>query len=321
MAYPSLPPMFRLEIKHINNINLKKLILVLLLLPPLLGTAQKTDTRLTKRIVELLGGFNGSIGVYVKDLRSGKTALFNADSVFPTASIVKVPLAVGIMDKIGRGELQYHQELVYNDTLLYPGVDILGAYKNGEKVELSKVLMLMLTTSDNTASLWLQQLAGTGTRVNTLMDSLGFPELKVNSRTPGREVMRSTYGWGQMTPRAMGTLLERIYRRQLLSPAASDRLLRVLNRNYWDGEALSEIPPYAAIYSKSGAVDASRSELVLVRGRKSEYLFCIATKNNKDQSWKPDNEAWVLTRKLSALLWRYFEGDGWQPAPGAEQFH
>jgi beta-lactamase class A len=34
--------------------------------------------------------------------------------------------------------------------------------------------MLMLTMSDNTASLWLQTLAGTGTRINELMDSLGL---------------------------------------------------------------------------------------------------------------------------------------------------
>lgn len=300
--------------------QLKRPLLFALILGFTTCYAQKQDKKLTKKIVALSQGFNGSIGIYVKDLRSGKTVSLNADSVFPTASIVKIPLAIGIMDKIGKGELSYHQELVYNDTILYPGVDILGSYKNGEKVELSKVLMLMLTTSDNTASLWLQQLAGTGTRVNTLMDSLGFSELKVNSRTPGREAIRTVYGWGQMTPHAMASLMEKIYRRQLLSQAASDRLLRSLNRNYWDGEALSQIPPYAALFSKNGAVDASRNEVVLVRGRKSEYLFCIATKNNKDQSWETGNEAWVLTRKLSAMLWDYFEGDGWKPAVGAEKY-
>lgn len=301
---------------------MKPFFLFLTLLVSFSGWAQKEkkDSRLTKKIVELVQGFNGSLGIYIKDMRTGKTVAVNADSVFPTASIVKIPLAVGIAHKLAQGELKYHQELIYNDTILYPGVDILGSYKNGEKVELSKVLMLMLSTSDNTASLWLQSLAGTGTRVNALMDSLKFPELKVNSRTPGREAAREQYGWGQMTPRAMAFLLEAIYRRKVISPAASDRLLRLLNRNYWDAEALSQIPPYAAVYSKNGAVNASRSELVLVRGKKSEYLFCIATNNNKDQSWESTNEAWVLTRKLSALLWDYFEGDGWTPAAGAEKF-
>jgi beta-lactamase class A len=198
----------------------------------------KKDKKCTKKIVHLVNGFNGDIGVYVKNLRTGKTVSINADSTFPTASIVKIPLAVGIMDKLAQGQIAYHQEFMYNDSLLYQGVDILGSYKNGEKIELSKLLMLMLSTSDNTASLWLQSIAGTGTRVNTIMDSLHFPELKVNSRTPGRETAREQYGWGQMTPRAIAGLMESIYRRSVISPAASDRLLRLLNRNYWDAEAI-----------------------------------------------------------------------------------
>ena len=136
--------------------------------------AQKTDRKLQSKIEELIKGFNGDIGVYIKDLKTGKIVAINADTVFPTASMVKVPILLGIMEKINKGELSYHQPLIYKDSLLYAGVDILGSYKNNETVELSKVLMLMLTTSDNTASLWLQTIAGTGTRINQLMDSLGF---------------------------------------------------------------------------------------------------------------------------------------------------
>ena len=292
-----------------------------ILLSGINGLAQKNDRKLQRLVEALVQGFNGQVGVYIKDLRSGKTVAINADTVFPTASIVKIPIAVGIMDKLERGELQYHQELVYKDSLLYPGVDILGSFKSGEKIELSKVLMLMLTTSDNTASLWLQSLAGNGVRINEIMDSLGFPDLRVNSRTPGREAFRQTYGWGQMTPRAIATMMEQIYSGAVISPAASDRLLRCLNRNYWDAEAISQIAPHAAIFSKNGAVDESRREVVLVRGKKSEYLFCIATKNNQDQSWESSNEAWTLTRKLSAMLWRHFEGTSWQPSAGAEKYN
>ena len=64
------------------------------------------------------------------------------------------------MDKIQKGELKYDSSLIYKDSLLYEGSDILGSFKNDEKILLKKVMMLMLTTSDNTASLWLQSLAG-----------------------------------------------------------------------------------------------------------------------------------------------------------------
>ena len=134
------------------------------------GKAQKTDNPLQKKIESLIRTHHGKVAVYVKNLKTGRTAAVNADSVYPTASLVKVPILIGIMDKLNRNELQFHQELIYHDSLLYPGVDILGSFKQGEKIQLSKLMMLMTTMSDNTASIWLQLLAGTGTRINEMIN-------------------------------------------------------------------------------------------------------------------------------------------------------
>lgn len=290
-------------------------LLFLFLLNSLLSFAQKTDRKFYLQIQESIKGFNGDIGIYVKNLRTGKILAINADTIFPTASIVKVPILLGVMDKIQKDELQYDQDLVYKDSLLYEGVDILGSFKSGEKIALKKVIMLMLTTSDNTASLWLQSLAGTGARINELLDSIGLKNTRVNSRTAGRENNRTTYGWGQTTPREMGILFEMIYRNKLFSPAVCERMMRCLGRNFWDeNEAISQIPPYIEVFSKNGCVDAVRSEALLVNAPNNPYIFCIFTKNNKDNSWKHDNEAWSLARKISKQLWDYFEPkDKWMP--------
>ena len=283
------------------------ILLFALLIGMQLGYAQKTDQKLQRKVEELIKGFQGDIGIYVKSLKTGKIVAINADSVFPTASMVKVPILIGIVDKLNKAELNYHQSLVYNDSLLYEGVDILGSFKNNEKIDLSKVLMLMLTTSDNTASLWLQSLAGTGTRINQLMDSLGYKHTRVNSRTTGRENNRTMYGWGQTSAFEMANLFERIYKKEIFSDSSCIQMMRLLGRNYWDEEGLSAIPPTVEVFSKNGAVNASRSEVMLVNAPHHPYVVCIVTKNNKDQSWDATNEAWTLTRKLSALLWNYFE--------------
>jgi len=268
--------------------------------------AQKNDPVLEKQLQALIAGFKGDIGIYVHNLKNHRQVAIQADTIFPTASIVKIPILTGIMRKIEDGQLSYHQPLIYKDSLLYEGEDILGSFKNNEKIELSKVLMLMLTTSDNTASLWLQSIAGTGTRINELMDSLGLVNTRVNSRTPGRTEQRNKWGWGQTTPREMGQLLEKIINHEVISYTASEKMLRLMSRNYWDEEAISRIPADVFVASKSGAVDASRSELLFVNGKKCSYVFSIFTKNNQDRSWEPTNEAWELTRKISELLWKYF---------------
>jgi len=92
----------------------------------------------------------------------------------------------------------------------------------------------------------------------------------------------------------------------MLSKASSEKMLRLLSRQYWDEEALSQIPPGVFVADKNGAVDESRSEVVYVNSKENPYIFSIFTKNNADTTWKSTNEAWVLTRKLSSLLWSYF---------------
>lgn len=294
---------------------MKNFIFLLIICFPLFVFAQKTDKKLLAKLQGAINGFNGDIGDYVKNLRTGKIVSINADTVFPTASIVKVPILLGVMDKIRTGELNYDSSLVYKDSLLYEGSDILGSFKSNEKIVLKKLIMLMLTTSDNTASLWLQSLAGKGTRINEILDSLGLINTKVNSRTPGRENNRTQYGWGQTTPKEMGTIFEKIYRNEIFSPVACERMMRCLGRNYWDeNEAISQISPTIEVFSKNGCVNASRSEVLLVNGPRSPYIFCIFTKNNKDQQWTHNNEAWVMARKISLLLWNYFEPkNNWKP--------
>ena len=64
-------------------------VLVIFLLLTVNSLAQKTDKKLTKKIETLLSGFNGTVGVFVKSLKTNKVVSINADSIFPTASIVQ----------------------------------------------------------------------------------------------------------------------------------------------------------------------------------------------------------------------------------------
>jgi beta-lactamase class A len=290
-------------------------LLFIIFLFPIYASGQKEDIRLRKQIAGLFKGFNGEAGVYVKNLRTKKTVSIQADSLFPTASMIKVSILAGIMAKLESGDLQYHQVLEYRDSLLYAGVDLLGSFKGGEKIELSKLMMLMMTMSDNTASLWLQGLAGGGVRINEILDSLGFRSTRVNSRTAGREADRHIYGWGQTTPKEMAILFEKIYRGEIFGRKASERMLRLMGRDYWDEYALSQVPPFVFAACKGGAVDASRSETVLVMAPHGPYIFSVTTKNLKDTTWAGNNEGWVLARKLSRLLWNYYEpGSRWRPS-------
>ncbi|MFB9861639.1 serine hydrolase [Rufibacter immobilis] len=282
---------------------------------------EKTDRQLTQKLLALTKDFKGDVGIYVRHLKSGKTVAINADTLFPTASMIKVPIMVGVFDKMERGELDPKTTLRYRDSLYYAGEDIVGNFKDSSTVALGKIQMLSITTSDNTASLWLQQLAGTGTAINMWLEKNGFTHTRMNSRTPGRRSNWEKYGWGQTTPREMATLVTMIREGQAVSAAASERMYRNLGRIYVDDIALSQIPPNVHTASKQGAVNRSRSEVVLVNAPHGDYVFCIITKNQQDESWNYNNAGYALIRAVSKTLWQHFEPKSdWKPAPGVEKY-
>jgi beta-lactamase class A len=283
--------------------------------------SENEDPVLGQKLADLIKPFRGDVGIYVRHLPTGRYAAIRADELFPTASMIKVPIMLTLFEKMNRGELDYHAEFMYRDSLLYPGVDILGSFRDSAMITLSKVVMLMITTSDNTASLWCQSLAGTGTAINQWLEDHGFDSTRVNSRTPGREGDRVQYGWGQTTPREMAELLVMIRQGKATSPGAGEEMYRILTRIYWNGEALSEIPPWVQAASKQGAVSHSRSEVVLVNAPAGDYVFCVITKNQEDKTWKADNKGYVLLRDVSRLLWGFFEpSSSWSPAAGADRW-
>jgi len=282
----------------------------------------RRDAALEAKLQQLVDPFRGTVGIYVRNLKTGRYAAIRADELFPTASMIKVPIMITLFQRVQDGKLGWLDTLTYRDSLLYAGEDdLLGKLRDSTPVPLAQVAMLMITTSDNTAALWLQKLVGTGTAINAWLAEHGLDSTRVNSRTPGREDARTMFGWGQTTPREMAELLVMIREQRAVSAAADQEMYRMLTRIYWSGEALSQVPPWVQAASKQGAVDHSRSEVVLVNAPSGDYVFSVITKGQADSSYANDNEGYALLRKVSAILWSSFEpGHPWTPAPDAARF-
>lgn len=279
-----------------------------------------TDPELQRGLEELTRDFKGVAGIYVYHLETNREAGVHSDTIFPTASIVKVPILAGLFKKIENGEYSLHESLVYREDRAYGGSGLMQFYKDSTLTDLRTLAALMTGYSDNTTSLWSQELAGGGLEINKLMDSLNLEHTRVNSRTQGREDIWKIYGWGQTTPREMASLLIKMRNRELISPRASDEMYRLMTNSFYTDYSLSQIPPYIQAASKQGMVEASRSELVMVNAPGGDYVFYFATKNIEDNSWEFSNEAWELSRRISAYLWNYFEPDSdWSPSEGTEE--
>ncbi|MDQ6478296.1 serine hydrolase [Dyadobacter sp. LHD-138] len=306
--------------KNVLSILTFLLISIQGLTQPFENKASYIDKKLTAKLEKALLGFHGSAGVYVRNLKTNKVSMVNADTIFPTASMVKVPIMIGVFNKLDKGELKFDQLLTYRDSLKYDD-GVVGSFRDSTKIPLPKVIHLMISESDNTGSLWLQALAGGGISINQWLEENGFVSTRVNSRTPGRKQGQAAYGWGQTTPKEMAELMAMIRQGKVISPAASDRMYRYLGMQFWDGGALSQIPSNIKASSKGGAVDQAKSEIVMVHAPHGDYVFCITTKNQQDQRWERENEGSKLIRTVSEIIWNHFEPKSkWKPVAGYEQW-
>jgi beta-lactamase class A len=289
-----------------------------------LGSSRADAPELAARLEALFEPFEGRVGLFVERLdRDGRSVgdsyAFEADATYPTASLVKVPILLALYERIEAGELDPHATLTYDAQRSRGGEDLLAAFGDGATITLSKLIHLMIAFSDNTASVWLQELAGGGEGINAWLAERGFEKTRVNSRTTGRDADYRAFGWGQTTPREMARMLVAVRRGEAVSARADEEMYRVLCRAYWDAEALSALPPWVQAASKQGAVNRSRSEVVLVSAPSGDYVFCLITADQQDTSWDADNAGFVLLRDVSRALWEHFEGvDAWSPAEGVD---
>lgn len=282
----------------------------------------KIDASLQKKLEQIQKDFKGKAGVYVYHIQKNSFASVFGDSLFPTASMVKVPIMLTIFDKIEKDELKYNEELPYNGEHNYVyEADFINRLEKGTKVSINKLLSLMIGYSDNTASLWLQHLAGTGTGINVWLSANGYNSTRVNSRTPGREKEYAEFGWGNTSPKEMAEIVLSIFKGKAISGDASAKMYRLMSRSFWDGEALSQIPPYVQVASKQGAVSQSKSEVVVVNGKNGAYIFCAMTDKQEVTGYEYNDPGFVFLRKVSKLLYNYFEPqDQWTPSKYPEKY-
>jgi beta-lactamase class A len=275
------------------------------------------DSTLQRHLAALTEGFGGDVGIYVRHLGTGASAAVAADDTFPTASMVKLPLLVALHQRVADGAL--HLDSLYplsdSSVLQTDDEDIVALVRFGERIHLRKLAFLMMSTSDNTASVWIQSLIGGSDTANAWLERNGFAVTRDNSRLPHRREIWRRWGWGMTTPREIAELLVRVRERRAVSPDASESMYRLMKGSYWYDEALAGIPPWVGVASKQGAVNRSRSEVLLVESPSGPYVLAVITKNQQDESWAPDNEGYVLLRRASWETWHHFNPqDLWRPA-------
>ena len=226
-----------------------KRISVLLLLLSVVTTTVLAASSLEKEIKRDLTSFDGKVGVFAKNLKTGKTIEFNQDGVFPTASTSKLVVALATY------------------KYLYPKADVDKANEYDQNIK------QMMTVSDNDS---FQQLldemdANRGDVLGKVEKDLHLRQTKIHNNDAFKR-----YGYHSVTtPYEMARVFENIYTNKYLSKEKSEKLKYGLANSIFH----DEIPRYmlTTVFHKVGELDEVLCDVGIIEDGHDPILISFYT--------------------------------------------
>jgi len=223
-------------------------VLVILTLTICTTTALAAST-LENEIKNDLRGFNGRVGVFAKNLNTGRTIEFNQDDVFPTASTSKLVIALATY------------------KYLYPkaGTDKANQY--------DRDIELMMTISDNNSFQKLLNEMDTNNKdvLNKVIKDLHLRKTQIHSETAFNNYQYHSI----TTPYEMAKIFEKIYTDKYLDKSKSEQLKNELANTIFH----DEIPRYmmTPVFHKVGELDEVLCDVGVVQDGRDPILISFYT--------------------------------------------
>lgn len=280
------------------------------------GQQADTTSAADKRVRAKINGFQGKVSLYAKNLETGLSYGLLANEPVRTASTIKLAIMVECFAEAEEGKLKWSEPLTVTENEKVSGSGVVRELSDGDQIPIRDLMHLMIVVSDNTATnLILNRV--TGNAVNARMAQLGLEQTRVMRKilgdrtdlkpTPsgvtdeGAKPENKKWGIGRSTPHEMVTLLERLYRGELISKAASEEMIAVLKRQQYH-ECIGRDMKDVTIASKSGALDHLRSDVGLIYSNKGPIAVAITVDDMPEVNWTPDNAGDLLISSLSEIL-------------------
>jgi beta-lactamase class A len=265
------------------------------------------------RVKDLAAHFDGKVSVYAKTLKTGATYDLGGSNRVNTASTIKVPILIGVFTAVQEGKVHWTDTSELTQQNKVAGSGVLQDMSDGVKIPLRDLVRYMILLSDNTATnLVLDHVSGND--VNATLQKLGIKDTRslrkiLKGSSPegvsdaGRDPANAKFGIGVATPRDMVTLLERLYRGELVSKEASEEMLGIMKKQIWrDGMPRRFDSTGIEVADKHGALDHLRSDVGIVYAKSAPIAIAISCEDIPKPDWSPDNPGYLFIAEASKLL-------------------
>ena len=150
--------------------------------PAATGAQNKVEQELEQRLKTISDRAQGTVGLTVVHIESGKTISINGNSQLPLYSVFKLPLAIAVLKDVEENRLRLDHKVHVTPAEIVPGTPGNTAlWRKPVDVTIEQLIDFSIARSDNTSSDKLLQLAGGPLKVTERMRSLGFQTLDIHS--------------------------------------------------------------------------------------------------------------------------------------------
>jgi beta-lactamase class A len=256
--------------------------------------------KLEKSIRDVDRNLDGVLGVAIVDLTDGHKYLLHANDVFAQASSIKICVLAELYRQAQQGKLKLTDLYTVNAADLVQDSDIMGGLTPGvTRVTLRDLATMMVAVSDNSATNVLIDRVGID-NVNAFLKAQGLRETKLRRKmmdlkaaAEGRENVS--------TPGEMSSLLESLYRGQILNQEMTADFFKVLS-THKESFIPRDLPDDLKIANKPGELEGVRNDSGVVFVDKRPYILCVMTGYLRHER---DGEEAISSISLAA--WRMFD--------------
>jgi len=239
----------------------------------LVGTAAPARAADLSSVLETLtSAFPGGTAVWVSDpTRPDPLFTHNADRFVIAASLYKLAVLAEAERQVDLGFRSYTDRFVIDPEDI---TDDGSNFFPGDELTLDEALEAMVTVSENGTAMHLWRTLGPEQISKTLQAN----------DIPGFHVALDTGEDHLVTARGVATLLKRLIKRQLVSPAASDRMIARLARQKINDRLPVQLPAGTVVAHKTGNLPGRVHDAGIVYTPRGPRVIVALTWDSDDET-------------------------------------
>lgn len=247
---------------------------------------------LRAKLNHYLARHDGTYGVFIIDLKSGRALSINGDQRFPAASTFKLPMSLHIFDQVEKGKVSLDEVLAYSDEDWEAGTGVLQASVEGDTFTVRELVELAITHSDNIAT-------------NILLRRFGLYNIMTYMEQDlGGRVVNIEDGAIVTTPRDMAVYMRKAQSDELLRQAElRGLLLDSLENTVFEDRVAAGVPAGVPVAHKIGTLPGVVNDVALVGAAERPFVIAAFSMD----VWE-DEAAEVITG-LTRTVYEHLNGE------------